>query len=66
MTRKHRSYSRWTEPAFCGLMQSSPELLSQILRDLTRTVRTSTERIVQQRLEQRAIAPKWSLRVIAR
>jgi CRP-like cAMP-binding protein len=42
-------------PAFLRLMQSSPELLSQVFGTLTRTVRTSTERLVQQRMEQRAI-----------
>jgi signal transduction histidine kinase len=41
--------------AFLRLMQSSPELLSQVFETLTRTVRTSTERLVQERMEQRAL-----------
>ena len=42
-------------------MQSSPELLSPVLETLTRTVRTSTEQIVQQRMEQRAIRAEMEL-----
>jgi signal transduction histidine kinase len=47
--------------AFLRLMQSSPELLSQVFETLTRTVRTSTERLVQERMEQRAIKAEMEL-----
>ena len=47
--------------AFLRLMQSSPGLLAPILETLTRTVRSSTEQIVQQRLEQRAIRAEMEL-----
>jgi signal transduction histidine kinase len=48
-------------PAFLRLMQSSPELLSPVLETLTRTVRTATERIVKQRMEQRALQAETEL-----
>jgi signal transduction histidine kinase len=47
--------------AFLRLLQSSPQVLSPILETLTRTVRTSTERLVQQRLEQRAVRAEMEL-----
>jgi signal transduction histidine kinase len=42
-----------TRQAFMQALQTSPDLLSTVLENLTRTVRASTEHVLQQRLEQR-------------
>jgi signal transduction histidine kinase len=47
--------------AFMRLLQASPELLSSVLENLTQMVRSSTERMVQQQLEQRVLRADMEL-----